>query len=188
MRVDCDALAGKGTMRRHWFLVSIGLVMVVMAGGVAVYNLRFDPLPQGARVDRILVEKSARRLTVFQGGHPLKSYSVALGRHPVGAKRFEGDGRTPEGRFIIDWRKKNSSFHRALHVSYPRATDDVRARAAGRSAGGAIMVHGLPNGLGLIGPLHRLYDWTNGCIALTDAEIDELWRAVPNGTPIEIRP
>jgi len=175
-------------MRGRRVLILLGLVTAVAAGAVAVHHLRFHPLPPGTRVDRILVEKSARRLTVFEHGRPLKTYTVSLGRHPVGAKRFEGDGRTPEGRFIIDWRKANSDFHRALHVSYPRRSDRARARAAGRSPGGAIMIHGLPNGLGWVGPLHRLYDWTNGCIALTDAEIEELWRTVPNGTPVEIRP
>ena len=113
---------------------------------------------------------------------------MSLGREPVGPKRFEGDGKTPEGQYVIDTRKEDSSFHLALHVSYPSRQDTVYAESQDQSPGGAIMIHGIRNGLGFLGPLHRAYDWTQGCIAVTDAEIEELWRAVPNGTPIEIRP
>jgi murein L,D-transpeptidase YafK len=162
--------------------------MIMMIGAVGIYSLRFNALPPDALVDRILLEKSVRRLTVFQDRRALKSYSVALGRQPTGAKQFQGDGRTPEGKYTIDWRKENSSFHLALHVSYPRPADIAAAEAAGRPPGGAIMIHGIRNGLGFLGPLHRICDWTDGCIAVTNSEIEELWRAVPNGTPIEIRP
>lgn len=96
--------------------------------------------------------------------------------------------RQPEGLYKIDYRKADSSFHRALHISYPNAGDKAKARKLGVSPGGLIMIHGIKNGAGWIGNLHRFADWTNGCIAVTDAEIRELWRAVPNGTPIEIRP
>ena len=113
---------------------------------------------------------------------------MALGRSPVGDKLREGDGRVPEGRFRIDGRVENSAYHRALHISYPDSAHSARAAAAGVSAGGGIMVHGIRNGLGWIGPLHRWLDWTAGCIAVTDAEIEEPWRVVPDGTPIMIRP
>jgi murein L,D-transpeptidase YafK len=137
--------------------------------------------------DRIVVEKGARRLTIYREGAPLKVYRVALGRDPLGPKQVEGDGRTPEGLYTIDWRKLDSSYHRALHVSYPNQQDVARARQRGESPGGSIMIHGLPNGLGWIGTAHRATDWTDGCIAVTDDEIEELWAAIPDGTPIEIR-
>jgi lipoprotein-anchoring transpeptidase ErfK/SrfK len=145
-------------------------------------------LPPIGIADWILVEKKARRLTLFRDNKPLKSYDIALGRQPDGPKRLQGDNKTPEGRYQIASRKKNSDFHRALRISYPSPEDAVFAAKQKRSAGGDIMIHGLPNGMGSLGPLHRLRDWTAGCIAVTNTEIEELWRAVPDGTPIEIRP
>lgn len=138
--------------------------------------------------DRVLVEKGARRLTLFRNDRPIKSYEIALGRQPVGAKQFEGDNKTPEGRYVIDSRKRDSAYHRALHISYPRPQDVAFAARQKRSAGGNIMIHGLPNGMGSLGPLHRLRDWTAGCIAVTNQEIEELWQTIPDGAPIEIRP
>ncbi len=147
-----------------------------------------EALPAGARADSILVEKAARRLTLFAKGQALKSYVVSLGREPLGPKRFEGDGRTPEGHFTIDRRNPKSAYHLALHVSYPLPEHTRFARSQGKSPGGDIMIHGMRNGIGFLGSLHRWLDWTQGCIALTDEEMEELWRAVPLGTPIEIRP
>jgi lipoprotein-anchoring transpeptidase ErfK/SrfK len=138
--------------------------------------------------DWILVEKKARRLTLFRNHKPFKSYDIALGRQPEGPKRFQGDNKTPEGRYRIDSRKKNSDYYRALHISYPNSDDAAYATKQKRSAGGDIMIHGLPKGMGSLGPFHRLRDWTAGCIAVTNTEIEELWRAIPDGTPIEIRP
>ena len=145
-------------------------------------------LPPIGVADWILVEKKARRLTLFRNNKPIKSYDIALGRQPDGPKRFQGDNKTPEGRYRIDSRKKNSDFHRALRISYPSPEDAAIAATQKRSAGGDIMIHGLPNGMGSMGRLHLLRDWTAGCIAVTNTEIEELWRAVPDGTPIEIRP
>jgi len=146
------------------------------------------PLKADARADRIVVHKGGRVLELMAGGVTLKRYAIALGREPVGAKQREGDGRTPEGGYRIDYRNPASGYHLALHISYPDAADRARARKAGVSPGGDIMIHGMRNGYGWIGPLHRLVDWTNGCIAVTDTEMDEIWRAVANGTEIEIRP
>lgn len=146
------------------------------------------PLPPGIIADRVLVEKAARRLTLLRSGMPLKTYSVALGRAPVGPKEQEGDHRTPEGIYLIDFHKQDSDFHRALHVSYPEQRDLNQATARGVAAGCDIMIHGIRNGLGWIGAFHRRTDWTAGCIAVTDFEIEEIWRAVPDGTAIEIRP
>jgi murein L,D-transpeptidase YafK len=100
----------------------------------------------------------------------------------------ERDARTPEGRYLIDSRNVASAYHKALHISYPNADDRKRAAKLGVSPGGAVMIHGLPNGKGWLGGAHRLYDWTLGCIAVTDQEIDEIWNLVPTGTPVEIRP
>ncbi len=138
--------------------------------------------------DWVLIEKKAHRLTLFAKGRPIKSYKVALGRNPDGPKEKEGDKRTPEGIYVIDSRNANSRYHLALHISYPDRLDVLRAKKQGVSPGGDIMIHGLPHDLGRLGKLHRLSDWTSGCIAVTNSEIEEIWRLVPDGTPIEIKP
>ena len=166
------------------------LVLVVGASVITLAAASYEshPLPADARADRIVVEKSARKLTLFRGKTPLKSYSVALGRAPEGTKQREGDHRTPEGRYVIDAHKEDSAFHRALHISYPSSADSAGAAQRGVKPGGDIMIHGIRNGLGWLGAFHRAIDWTDGCIAVTDKEIEEIYRAVPDGTPIEIRP
>ncbi|MDQ6765494.1 MAG: L,D-transpeptidase family protein [Verrucomicrobiota bacterium] len=138
--------------------------------------------------DRVVVEKSARKLTLLRGDVVLKTYRVALGGTPIGHKQEEGDGRTPEGVYQVDFHKPDSGYHLALHISYPNAQDRERAAARGVSAGGDVMIHGLRNGTGALGAAHRVRDWTAGCIAVTDEEIEELWRKVPDGTAIEILP
>ena len=138
--------------------------------------------------DRVVVAKAARKLLVYRGDRLLATYRIALGRNPIGHKEREGDGRTPEGSYVIDFRKRDSDFHRALHISYPNNEDRRRAGQRKVPPGGAIMIHGLPNGMGRIGKAHTLRDWTDGCIAVTNEEIEEIWRLVPNGTPITIRP
>ncbi len=141
-----------------------------------------------AMADRILVLKKQRTLQLLRGPTVLRSYKIALGGEPVGPKTCQGDHRTPEGQYTVDRRKADSRFHRALHVSYPNEADRRRAAASGCAPGGDIMIHGLPNGYGWIGRAHRLKDWTDGCVAVTDEEIEEIWRLVPDGTPVEIRP
>jgi murein L,D-transpeptidase YafK len=158
---------------------------------VALYfyaHRNWHPLPVGTAIDRIVVEKSAKRLSIFRDGSQIKRYRIALGRNPVGAKQEEGDMKTPEGFYKIDSRNAQSSFHLALHISYPADEDNRRAAARGVSAGFDIMIHGIQNGRGWIGAFHRWKNWTAGCIALTDEEIEELWRVTPDGTTIEIRP
>jgi murein L,D-transpeptidase YafK len=144
--------------------------------------------PVEPRIDGILIEKSARTLTLLHAGKAVAVYKVALGSEPVGPKEREGDGRTPEGDYLIDSRNSRSHYHLSLHISYPNPADRERARQRGVSPGGDIMIHGLPNGLGWIGPAHRLRDWTQGCIAVTNAEIEEIWKLVPLGTPVKIQP
>lgn len=121
-------------------------------------------------------------------GKILKSYKIALGRDPQGQKVRQGDHKTPEGTYILDRRNDKSRFYRSIHVSYPDARDRATAARLGVEPGGDVMIHGLPNGFGWLGNLHREMDWTDGCIAVTDEEMDEIWRAVPDGTPIEIKP
>ncbi len=168
-------------------LLLLTLAVVLIAFGVWMHR-NSRPLAAEGSADRILVEKAARTLTLFRGTTPLTIYRVALGREPVGPKREEGDHRTPEGFYTIDRRKPDSDFHLALHISYPNQEDVAQASARGVSPGSDIMIHGLPNGYGWIGALHRRKDWTDGCVAVTDQEIEEIWRAVPDGTAIEIRP
>ena len=132
------------------------------------------------RADLVLVSKKRREMVLLRGQSVLRTYRIALGREPVGPKREEGDGRTPEGRYTIDWRNANSKYHLSLHISYPDAADVARAREAGVDPGGDIMIHGLPDGV------RREGDWTQGCIAVTDEEMDEIWGLVEEGTPIWI--
>jgi murein L,D-transpeptidase YafK len=163
--------------------------LVLLVGSVYVcahYN--WNPLAAGTTIDRILVEKSARRLSIFADGKKLKSYRVALGRNPIGTKEQEGDMKTPEGIYWIDWRNPESDYHLSLHLSYPSDEDNARAAERGVNAGFDIMIHGITNGSGWIGGFHRMHDWTAGCIAVTDEEIEELYRVTPDWTPIEIRP
>jgi len=140
------------------------------------------------QADRIVVVKSARTMTLLKGDKILKTYKVALGTVPVGAKRVEGDHKTPEGIYSIDAKNPKSQFHLALHISYPSAADRERARKLGTRPGGAIMIHGLTRSFAYLGALHRQTDWTDGCIAVTNAEIEEVWSLVPIGSRVEIRP
>lgn len=169
----------------------IFVVVLLIVGATTLFfstHHNRNRLSADTRIDRILVEKAERKLSIFRKGQRLKTYRVALGGNPVGPKEQEGDMKTPEGVYQIDSRNPNSDYHLALHISYPSAADAARAAQRGVSAGFDIMIHGLPNGLGWIGAAHRQKDWTAGCIALTDEEIEELWRVTPDGATIEIRP
>ena len=164
---------------RRIFCVTFGAVATVVA-------LTATPAAaQEAAVDLVRVDKSDRTLTLYAGDRVVRRYAgIQLGDAPEGPKRFQGDERTPEGRYTIDYGNPSSAYHLSLHVSYPNASDRAFARARGRSAGGDIFIHGQPNGNG--GRVEG--DWTDGCIALSDAEIEELWGLVGDGTPIEIVP
>lgn len=147
-----------------------------------------QPAQTGSLADRVVVLKRERTLQLWSGGKIIKTYKVALGGDPVGAKTQQGDHKTPEGLYVLDSRNAHSQFYKSLHISYPNPHDRAAARAKGVSPGGDVFVHGLPNGYQMVGAAHRLRDWTDGCIAVTDEEIDEIWAVVPDGTPIEIRP
>jgi murein L,D-transpeptidase YafK len=172
----------------RWLLVGLAAVFALSAATWFVAQHNWNPLPLDTTIDRIVVEKSARKLSILRQGKPLKSYRVALGRNPIGLKQQEGDMKTPEGLYTVDYRNPTSDYHLSLHISYPSVEDVARAADRGVNAGFDIMIHGLPNGRGWIGAFHRCHDWTAGCIALTDAEIEELWRVTPDGTAVEIRP
>ncbi|HEY6814992.1 MAG TPA: L,D-transpeptidase family protein [Croceibacterium sp.] len=160
---------------------ALALTCLLVAGPAAADQAA--PLPTA---DFVLVDKSDRALTLYAEGRPFRTISgLQFGAAPRGHKQFEGDERTPEGRYTIDYANPDSSYWLSLHISYPNADDRAYAEELGRSPGGAIFIHGQPNWL----PLGRLPgDWTDGCIALSNEEIELLWQTVPDGTPIEIRP
>jgi murein L,D-transpeptidase YafK len=144
---------------------------------------------QGAtQVDRIVIEKSKRTLTLMNGTESLKKYKVALGGQPVGAKDRQGDHKTPEGIYSVDSKNPNSQFYKALHISYPNPADRANARKLGLSPGGDMEIHGLGSKWGWIGAKHRLTDWTDGCVAVTNEEIEEIYPLIKVGTTVEIRP
>lgn len=163
------------------FLIAIAFLFVACSGAPEDIN-------STVKVTRVLLKKSERKLTLLAGQTEIKSYKVSLGKNPVGPKRQKGDNKTPEGSYIIDKHSPKSSFHFSLHISYPSATDRERAQRAGVNPGGDIMIHGIKNGMGWIGSLHRWVDWTQGCIAVTNEEIEEIYALVSDGTPIEIQP
>jgi murein L,D-transpeptidase YafK len=152
---------------------------------IPLTGVRLAPL---AYVDSIVVYKRERTLTLYMRGVPIRSYFVALGKRPVGDKISAGDDRTPEGLFHINAHNPASKYHLALRISYPDDLHRERAAKLGVDPGGDIMIHGLPSKFSDAGKDHRLDDWTNGCVALTNQEIEEIWRAVPDGTPIQIKP
>lgn len=165
----------------------------------ALLAAAFAALPQPAKaisgtapgyltVDRVLVVKSERRLYLVHGYHVVKSYPVRLGRSPVGHKVFEGDGRTPEGLYVLGERNTGSEYYRSIRISYPNAHDIAEARQYGQHAGGLVMLHGQPNYTHSTYTEARPWDWTAGCIALSNSDLDEIWAATTPGTVIEILP
>ena len=147
-----------------------------------MFALRTEP------ADKVLIEKRARRLTLLSMGEMIKTYKIAIGGNPIGPKEKRGDNKTPEGTYIIDSRNSESDYHLSLHISYPNEKDKMRAKKLGVSPGGDIMIHGIKNGLAWAGASHAEFDWTKGCIAVTNQEMEEIYKLVPNGTIVEIRP
>ena len=171
--------------RRLAAWLNVALVTVLATGCAPTATQ--GGMPPVSRVDRILVDKSDHAMTVYRADQPLHTFKVALGVGGLAPKVRQGDGRVPEGRYVIDGRNPRSAFHLSLKIGYPTPAQIAAARALGIDPGGDIMIHGLPSGRGAIGAAHRRNDWTAGCIAVTNDEIEWLWRAVPDGTPIEIR-
>lgn len=156
--------------------------------GLLMYTLIPEkPIPKNARITKILVLKSQRKLILFENDEEIKTYKISLGFQPLGHKQFEGDGKTPEGIYSINDKNPKSAYHLNLGISYPNEKDKAYATSKNKSPGGDIKIHGLKNNMMNIGELHRFKDWTLGCIALTNSEIEELFNHVEKGTPIEIR-
>jgi len=171
---------------------------IVLAGtsrpAAATSAVRLSPAasamarPKTFSADSMVLDKSDRRLTLYHDGRLVKTYEVALGKNPVGTKVRRGDSRTPEGLYFIEGRNPRSKYHLSLRISYPADRDRMRAAKLGVSTGGDIMIHGLPKAFQSVGSLHRQQDWTEGCVAVTNDEIEEIWRSVPNGVWILIKP
>lgn len=142
--------------------------------------------PTPGMANRILIKKAERRLYLMRDDAIMRSYPIALGFKPLGHKREEGDGRTPEGRYRLDWRNDRSAYYKALHIAYPNSRDRRRARAEGRRPGGMIMIHGEPRGRSAAPAIEG--DWTLGCIAVSNPAMDVIWRSTANGIPVEILP
>lgn len=140
------------------------------------------------KVDKVIVYKDERKMMLLRNGEVLKTYRISLGKNPVGSKEKEGDKKTPEGRYVLDWKNPNSKYHLSIHISYPNDDDKRNARLKGVPPGGDIMIHGCPNGLGWNWKYYKVNDWTDGCIAVSNEEIEEIWNVVENGTEIEIFP
>jgi murein L,D-transpeptidase YafK len=160
------------------------LLFFIVSAGVPAANVSASLV----QADKVVVLKSKRLMLLLSQGEILRAYRVALGKQPVGRKTAAGDKKTPEGIYILDARKADSKFHKAIHISYPNESDASYAQRNGASPGSDIMIHGLPDEVKHIGPLHRYADWTDGCIAVTNPEIEEIWKLVPDGIPIEIKP
>jgi murein L,D-transpeptidase YafK len=173
---------------------ALGYALLTLAGlallalGISVLTWHLAEPERQLRADLIRVDKSERRLELLRDGEVIRRYRVSFGARPQGHKQQEGDERTPEGRYRIDDRNARSRFYKSLHISYPDAQDRRAARQRGVSPGGDIMIHGMPNGWGWAWLFLKPFNWTDGCIAVNDREMDEIWNAVSVGTPIEIRP
>lgn len=163
------------------------LLISVLPGWADAGQPRVD-FASGLKADRVLVIKSERRLYLVQDNKIVASYRVELGAQPKGHKVFEGDGRTPEGLYILDRKQTASRFHRAIHISYPSAFDIAEASKYGGRPGGLLMIHGQPPNESNTSRANRPRDWTAGCIAVSNADMDEIWEATDEGTPIEIMP
>ena len=142
----------------------------------------------GEQAAQVVVYKSKRQMHLLRAGQVMRTYRIALGDSPVGHKKQEGDEKTPEGDYVLDWRNPNSLYYKSIHISYPNARDREQARRRGVSPGGDIMIHGRNGPTVLPDGTWKWKDWTNGCIAVTNAEMDEIWKMVNNGTPIRINP
>jgi murein L,D-transpeptidase YafK len=164
------------------FLVALLIVLAAAAPATAAAR------PATVKADLIVVDKTRRVLSLYAKKKPIKTYRIALGGNPIGHKEQEGDSRTPEGRYVIDAKNPWSSFHLSLRVSYPDRNDRAAAKKKGVSPGGQIMIHGTPEYLSALQATGILRDWTAGCIAVTNAEIEEIYRMVDAGTPILIKP
>jgi murein L,D-transpeptidase YafK len=167
---------------------TIRTIIILLLTGTLYYFFPEDKLPTDEKIDKLVVIKSKRTMDVYAGGQIIKTYKISLGRNPTGDKEFEGDKRTPEGQYKINDKNPNSGFYKNLGISYPNEKDIAEATEKKLKPGGEIKIHGIRNGLGFIGKFQRMFDWTAGCIALTDQEVEELYNSIEIGTPITILP
>lgn len=173
---------------------TLTLILLTAVLVFAMSYTRLKIFPTGKRIDnipaadKVLVRKQARKLYLLKQDHVLKQFDISLGRDPRGHKIEQGDSRTPEGKYVLDWKNQHSHYFLSIHISYPNAADRAVARELGVGPGGDIMIHGLPNGLGWLTFFFKGWDWTDGCIAVSDGEMQEIWNSVAAGTPIEILP
>jgi len=164
--------------------------MLLVKHALFLFSLVFviTPAFSAEIADRVLVTKSEKKLYLIKNGIPYKEFSVALSPRPRGHKIEEGDEKTPEGSYILDYKNDESNFYKSIHISYPNQQDIQRAAATGVDPGGAIMIHGLPNDLAFSAEFIQVFNWTDGCIAVTNQDMDQIWLAVQPGTPIDILP
>lgn len=166
----------------HWTL------RLLITSLIVYYFYPEQKLSSTIKIDLLVVYKSKRKLMVYSNGQLIKSYKISLGKNPIGDKEFEGDKKTPEGIYFINDKNPNSGYYKNLGISYPNEQDIEFSKKLGKPTGGDVKIHGLRNGIGFIGKFQRWYDWTAGCIALTDQEVEELYNTVDIGTKIEINP
>jgi murein L,D-transpeptidase YafK len=171
-------------LRRTAILLCLAAATSLVACGGAPSK----PAPTAQTVDKVIVKKSERKMQLIKGGEVIREYRVALGAAPRGHKFQEGDERTPIGDYVLDWRNARSNYYKSIHVSYPNERDKALAKLLGITPGGMIMVHGMPNHIQspVVRAEYARRDWTDGCIAVQDNEMDEIWRMVRDGTPIRI--
>ena len=182
--------------RRLFVVIGLGLTTIMSTSAIGYVKTASSdtkstgnngqPISSTVIIDKVFVDKSARTLQLLSDDKVIKSYHIALGGNPVGHKQQQGDQRTPVGSYTLDYKNEKSGYYRSIHISYPNTTDKARAKSRGVSAGGDIMIHGQKNGFGALGLLNQQRDWTDGCIAVTDNEMDEIMAAVKVGTSIEI--
>lgn len=187
--MTCSRFAALPQMiRPRWARVSLALGLVAILTLAGCGGAPSKPAPTAQTVDKVIVKKSERKMQLLRKGEVVREYRVALGASPRGHKFQEGDKRTPIGDYILDWRNPRSNYYKSIHVSYPNERDKSLAKFLGTPPGGMIMVHGMPNHIRspAIRAEYSRRDWTDGCIAVQDHEMDEIWRLVRDGTPIRI--
>lgn len=166
---------------------TIRLLILSLIIALAFYLFPDKQLPENTKIDSLIVYKSKKRMLAISNGKCIKTYKISIGRNPIGKKEYEGDNKTPEGKYIINDKNPNSGFHKNLGISYPNKQDIENAKNLGKPTGGDVKIHGLKNGLGIFDKFHYWFT-TRGCIRVTNSEVDELYNAVPIGTHIEIYP
>lgn len=178
----------------HWLMMAIGLVVSAVVSTTAIAYVKNSPstakdaqiIPDNVVINKVFVDKSERILQLLSDDKVINSYRIALGDSPAGHKQQQGDERTPVGTYTLDYKNEKSKFYRSIHISYPNAADKAHAKTLGVSPGGDIMIHGQKNGFGHLAAITQQRDWTDGCIAVTDNEMDQIMEAVELGMPVEI--